>query len=674
MRVVIDAKVAHVPVIDDNKESQNIIDSPKLESDTIVGGGKTQGYTQQENIEQNSFSPAHSPQGITDSLVMHEIKLAEKQASIDSMMKELENKREHMEIDRQEFLARRKDFAVVKAEVEAHRTRLQEEEKSLREAKEKVDHDMIWIDVQKEKIEKELEDIAHLKAEPNVQVVTHEGALASQKAANIKKQLTSKDKADMMIAAADKMVDDVEKQKEIFQEEMNKELTKLRSEKQVIAREKIAHMKFKAELLKRENGITKDRAALDAEREKFDIDVKAWEDKAKAEKDAFEAYRAKEEKKLAEDIDLHSGTKSAASKEVDGVVKTGARSKLSAMLKAASGASGAASTAIQARASPVTEVQVSNALSETLSATHLVAKLAMKRKKNTEEKKRKEEVDATVETRVKEEVEVRLAKALAMTQKDQIEVGVQTMVFSTKIDSASMDTSRSHLSSNANEVDATVHAPLLEAGETEVTNDISLSTPSLFPVPPIAPASNELESHFENDEMLRQHKYLGMQLLDRGNSGPLLPSPVLPPGFHLVFCEDSVLELCPGVTYASFGLLETWELEKVPHHILYARRATGEAFSRGIRRLPRYVPCPRIKACEAVILPDEGLDVAPGVKLIINSSPTSVNMELPLDVHVAAVDVNAKLPPGMTRVDLHPSFNVAHTTFTAPKGLGLGSM
>ena len=649
-----------LPIIGINADSQDTINKLVREKDTL----EEQNKILRDALKNADDGSPLSPNKATDRLITEELRLAETKASVTAAMEELENQREHMEVDRKEFLDRRENFAVVKADVEARLVRLKEEEEALKAAKEKQEHDMIWIDVQKEKIEKELTDIAHLKAEPHVPVVTHDGAMASQKAANIKKQLTSKDKADMMIAAADKMVEDVEKQKEIFQEEMDKELSKLRSEKQVIAREKISQMKLKAELLKRENAIVKDRAALDADREKFDLDVQAYEEKSKADRNAFETYRAKEEKRIAEDIDRHSRTQSLDNHEGAFASKRGGGGALAKMMGAAAGASHAVSTSSK-HASPLAEVQLNEGLSETLAATHLVAKLALKRRKKTEVKKSEENTKATVEERVKEEVEIRLAKALAMIQKDQIEVGVQTMTVTTTLETPSMK------DSPQNAVDAAVPSSLDVVRETGPPEDFELSTPSFTPLPPQMSQNDNSGGHFDREEMLRQQKYLEMHLVGRASGGPLHPPPGLPPGFHLVYCEDGVLELCPGVTYASYGLLEPWELEKVPPHIVYARRGTGEAFTKGIRRLPRYVPCPRVKACEAVILPREGLEVAPGVKLVINSTLSTVNMELPVDVHVAAVDIDANLPPGMTRVNLHPTFNVAQTTFTAPKGLEL---
>ena len=56
-----------------------------------------------------------------------------------------------METDRREFLIRREDFAKVKADVDAHELRLQEEEEALKVAREKVEHDHIWIDVKRKR-------------------------------------------------------------------------------------------------------------------------------------------------------------------------------------------------------------------------------------------------------------------------------------------------------------------------------------------------------------------------------------------------------------------------------------------------------------------------------------------------------------------------------------------
>ena len=47
------------------------------------------------------------------------------------------------------------------------------------------------------------------------------------------------------------------------------------------------------------------------------------------------------------------------------------------------------------------------------------------------------------------------------------------------------------------------------------------------------------------------------------------------------------------------------EVEQVPPECCTQRR--GEAFTSGVRRLPRYVKCPRIKTAEAVTIPEEGL-------------------------------------------------------------------
>ena len=130
----------------------------------------------------------------------------------------------------------------------------------------------------------------------------------------------------------------------------------------------------------------------------------------------------------------------------------------------------------------------------------------------------------------------------------------------------------------------------------------------------------------------------------------------LPPGFALVHVTDQQLELCPGVTLAVPSRLEPWERSLVPKNVLYCYRDKDAALSKGLKRLPRYVKAPQIKAAEAIIVPQE-FDITTGVTLI-QGFAVPANVDLDPDIFLVKLDIGAILPAGMVRVELLPHMNV----------------
>jgi hypothetical protein len=130
----------------------------------------------------------------------------------------------------------------------------------------------------------------------------------------------------------------------------------------------------------------------------------------------------------------------------------------------------------------------------------------------------------------------------------------------------------------------------------------------------------------------------------------------LPPGFALVHVTDQQLELCPGVTLAVPSRLEPWERSLVPKNVLYCYRDKDAALSKGLKRLPRYVKAPQIKAAEAIVVPQE-FDITTGVTLI-QGFAVPANVDLDPDIFLVKLDIGAILPAGMVRVELLPHMNV----------------
>jgi hypothetical protein len=75
-------------------------------------------------------------------------------------------------------------------------------------------------------------------------------------------------------------------------------------------------------------------------------------------------------------------------------------------------------------------------------------------------------------------------------------------------------------------------------------------------------------------------------------------------GFSLVYVSDGQLELCPGVTLASYSHLHPEDVAGLPKGVAYCYRKPDAAYMSGLKRLPRYVlGVPKIPGCEAISIP-----------------------------------------------------------------------
>jgi hypothetical protein len=616
-----------------------------------------------------------------------EITIAAKKGELEEERKRLEADIEALKFERVEFTERRNDLVQYRMDTVLWQGKLNAQEKDMELEKEELEHDKAFMEQEKVAIRKQLESLAAMKDDPVIVKTSAVAQAAHHHVAKLTKQMSTKDKADAMIAAADSMLEETEKQRTEFEEHVQDQVRKIRAEKQDIAKEKILQFKFKSDLLKKQNAVHKDRGILDA-------DIKAFEAKRMSEtadleraKYAFDTYRAKEEKILAE------AKEAAKATTEDGTAPKPKANLLGGLLgKAGGGSEGGA---------------MSQSLSEVMSAGTVAAKLGMKRKKIKADREEKERIDKIVAERVGVQLEVRLAQAMATMQPDQVEVGTQTMppplaqhptMAAAELSPIALNEASS--SGGGNNVDTATAAPSFApipsrgsspgrapspTGADRESGEFSgamMQVPSaVSPVPPVlsidslsmmgGSGNGGSLGGLSVEDFLKQHHAMESSLLGHSKGGALSPPPLLPPGFILVHCEDGVLEVCPGVTYASYGLLQPWELERVPSRVMYARRGEGEAFKGGIKRLPRYVKCPRIKTAEAVLLPEEGVMVAPGVRLIINSTLMAPHMELPPDVLVACVEVDTHLPAGMTKVELEPEMHVNAATWPVPSGLDL---
>ena len=294
----------------------------------------------------------------------------------------------------------------------------------------------------------------------------------------------------------------------------------------------------------------------------------------------------------------------------------------------------------------------SEKMSEVLAASHITAKLALRRKAKAAAKLAEEDMQRKIDERVEAIVKERVFEAIQLSQVDLVDCGTQTVNFAA---SMSPDSRQSTGRSTAQSTGVTVSSN---------SNMKNGSVPELSLVSNIATSESGL---LDNVDFIEGDKLLEIS----SATHPLSPPPVLPPGFYLVHCKEQELEICPGVTYASFERLPPGLLEKVPPHVLYVFRGEGEAYTKGIKRLPQYVARPKIgmEGTECVVIPQTGFEIAHGVRLIIGSK-LQAHLELPLDVHVAAIERGAKLPPGMSRVDLDACVNVYQSLVKKlPKGV-----
>ncbi len=71
-----------------------------------------------------------------------------------------------------------------------------------------------------------------------------------------------------------------------------------------------------------------------------------------------------------------------------------------------------------------------------------------------------------------------------------------------------------------------------------------------------------------------------------------------------MYAKDGELELCPGVSLASFKKLSVEEKLSLPRGVAYCYRQPDAAYLHGLKRVPRYVlGVPRLPNCEAVLTP-----------------------------------------------------------------------
>jgi len=306
---------------------------------------------------------------------------------------------------------------------------------------------------------------------------------------------------------------------------------------------------------------------------------------------------------------------------------------------------------------------LSDSLSEVLSNVEIVAKLALKRKAKSAAKEAEIKMQRVVVERVEIVVQERVKAAIQLTQADLVDCGTQTVNFAGAPTSARSNESSTH---SAQGIQGVVTTTQVGMGTSPVPQ-LAITSSSLMSV-----NERPLAGVIENPgDAANAEEQEALMASSKAEPHPLTPPPVLPPGFFLVHCKDRDLEVCPGVTYASFERLPPELLEKVPAHVLYVYRGEGEAYSKGIKRLPQYVARPKIgmEGTECVIIPNSGLDIAPGVRLIIGSK-LQEHLELPPDVHVATIARGANLPPGMARVSLDTAINVySHLIKRLPKGV-----
>ncbi len=115
----------------------------------------------------------------------------------------------------------------------------------------------------------------------------------------------------------------------------------------------------------------------------------------------------------------------------------------------------------------------------------------------------------------------------------------------------------------------------------------------------------------------------------------------LPPGFEFVYVSDGEVEMCPGAHLVS---PERWP--KCPAHIegvedsmikqlIYCTRKGDVPYTKGLKRVPRYLKIPKLKGCDAVTIPTI-FELADGINLILGASIAPC-LEIPVGVLVVQV-------------------------------------
>lgn len=135
------------------------------------------------------------------------------------------------------------------------------------------------------------------------------------------------------------------------------------------------------------------------------------------------------------------------------------------------------------------------------------------------------------------------------------------------------------------------------------------------------------------------------------SSLPSYTSKMLPPNFYLVHIQDNQLEICEGITLATHKH-HNIPARSIPNGVVYCYRSENSQYTKGIKRVPKYVTIPRVYGCEAIMIPSI-LDLTDDVQLIQGCHLNdSMFLELPDDICLIYMKPGGTLPPGLTIVEL----------------------
>ena len=272
-----------------------------------------------------------------------------------------------------------------------------------------------------------------------------------------------------------------------------------------------------------------------------------------------------------------------------------------------------------------------NGLNSTIKSMNIAKEFASLRAQKKKVQEENEKRIKEMETRIDIEVKSKVAEELNKLVKESANIWTQTDM----IDSTTVSSSGKH----SKEV----------MGHFSLEDEVSDAVGAME-------SMEETESSVEGNNASNNLTYGSMRrrsIYGANNSATigLEKSIALPPGFHLVHVRNKELELCPGVILATTSY-HGYNRKMLPKYVVYCYRSDNAAYLKGLKKLPTYVPAPKVANCEAVLIPPI-FEVAEGIKLIHGASLGKTNsIELPPDILVIKIEKKgAILPSGLTTVE-----------------------
>ena len=266
---------------------------------------------------------------------------------------------------------------------------------------------------------------------------------------------------------------------------------------------------------------------------------------------------------------------------------------------------------------------------------------AQRKKAQQENENRIKEIEARIDTEVKSKVADELKKMI----KESVNIWTQTEI----IDATDLSSQNRH----SKEI----------MGHFSLEDEVDQAVDAIESITEADASVDDYNAEKNvNYSYMRRRSIFGAN--DSGKIG-LEQSITLPPGFHLVHVRNKELELCPGVILATTSY-HGHDRKTLPKDVIYCYRSGNAAYLKGLKKLPSYIPAPKVPNCEAILIPPI-FEVSDGIKLIHGASLGKSNsIELPPDILVIKIEKKgAILPSGLTIVSFSNIIKIPETMIDA---------